>query len=306
MGAFAVPGFSSGNNAPLPVPGGYGNPTGANFGTGKSTSTPAFPVYNTGSFTGTNIGGLSSGLSTGSNQPYNQDFYNMLGKAYGKGTGQLLGDLLSKGLFNPQIAAAFLNAQQPGIARGQNDILSAFGDAGARFGSASALGLGDYQSQVQLNQQATLAQLFQGAQQDELALLSSILPTVHQERANAGSTLSKILGGLEAVGGIAAAPFTGGASLALTGSGIGMLTGQGGGGGGTTQSNPFGSLASLFGNNSGKASQNSMEIPSFTNLPSSSFQPFPSDVFNYSAGSVFGPMSGGSYDTAFPTDNMSA
>lgn len=270
MGAGGIP-FPTSNNAPLPIPGGYGNPTGINTGGyGMTPNTgfnfPAygsptmgvggggtpFPAYNTGSFTGTNLGGLNSGLGFQWGQGYGSDLYNRLGRSYGRGAGQLLGNIMSGGLFNPQVAAAYLNAQQPGIARGEAGILGAFGDAGARFSSASALGLGDYESQVQLNQQQMLAQMFQNAQGEELSLLKGVLPTLQQERANEGGTLNKVIGGIETVGGIAAAPFTGGASLMMTAQGLKTLSGGGGGGmgGGGGFSLPgFGGNTGTFGNN---------------------------------------------------------
>ena len=134
--------------------------------------------------------GLNSGLFT-SSTPYAQNFFNMLGKGYGQGAGQILGDIFQNGLFSPQVASAFLNAQQPGSARGEAGIQSSFADAGARFSSASALGMGDYLSQVQLNQQQTLAGLFENAQSQELSLLQSVLPTVHQERSDSSEDCIK-------------------------------------------------------------------------------------------------------------------
>jgi hypothetical protein len=202
--------FPTSNNAPLPIPGGYGNPTGANTGspfpsfsgtTGQPF--PTMPAYNAGTYTGTNLGGLNSGLGFQWGKDYGSDIYNRLGTAYGKGPGQLLGNILSGGLFNPQVAAAFLNAQQPGIARGEANIQNAFGDAGARFSSAAALGMGDYESQVQLNQQQMLASLFENAQGQELSLLSGLLPTLHQERADEGGFLNKLLGGIGSIAGLA-------------------------------------------------------------------------------------------------------
>lgn len=245
MGTAGLP-FPTSNNAPLPIPGGYGNPTGANpggfFNYGASPNlgfnfpaygspSPVGPSYNVGSFTGTNLAGLNSGLGFAYGQGYGTDLYNRLGKAYGRGAGQLIGNILSGGLYNPQVAAAYLNAQQPGIARGEAGILGAFGDAGARFSSAAALGLGDYESQVQLNQQQMLAQLYQNAQQEELGLLTGVLPTLHQERANQGSWLNDLVGGLEIAGGIVGAPFTGGLSLGMIPAGISQITGSGRGGG---------------------------------------------------------------------------
>jgi len=236
--------FPTSNNAPQPIPGGWGNPTGANTG-GNSSSMPfptmpsyGAPSYNVGSYgTGAGLAGLSSGFST--NDPgRTQNLYNYLGKAYGKGPGQLLGNMITQGLFDPKIAAAFLNAQAPGIARGEAGIQSSFADAGARFSSAAALGLGDFHSQVQLNQQQTLASLFENAQKEQLDLLSGVLPSIHQERADEGGFLGDILGGLEIAGGIGVDMFTGGlGGNSLIGSGFGQIAGannvggQGGAGG---------------------------------------------------------------------------
>lgn len=245
MGSSGLP-FPTSNNAPLPIPGSYGNPTGG-FSSGTGSPFPMFPSYgggnysmpnaggpsyNVGSFgTGAGLAGLNSGLGFNWGQGYGSDVYNMLGKAYGKGTGQLLGNILSGGLYNPQVAAAMLNAQQPGIARGEAGIEGAFGDAGARFSSAAALGLGDFESQVQLNQQQTLAQMFEQSQGQELSLLTGVLPTLHQEQADKGSWLNDLLGGLETAGGVASAFIPGMQGLApgLISGGIGNITGKGGG-----------------------------------------------------------------------------
>jgi len=237
--------FPTSNNAPLPVPMGYGgNYSGMNFGstTGQPFPTmPAFgsysgPAYNAPTWSGAPGGGLAS-LSSGFapyGQGYGTDFYNMLGRAYGKGTGQLLGNVIGGGLYNPQVAAAYLNAQQPGIARGEAGILGAFGNAGARYSSAAALGLGDYESQVQLNQQQMLAQMYQNAQQMQLSELNQVLPTIQQERANEGGWLNTALGIAETVAGAAMIPFSGGLSAPLIMGGLNSLskghgTPQGGG-----------------------------------------------------------------------------
>lgn len=251
--------FPMGNNAPQPIPGGYGNPTGANtgfnFGNAPGGNLPfptmnqfgvpgqggGGPAYNVGAYgTGAGLAGLSSGFST--NDPgRTQNLYNYLGKAYGKGPGQLLGNMITQGLFNPQVAAAFLNAQAPGIARGEAGIQSSFGDAGARFSSAAALGMGDFESQVQLNQQQTLAQLFENAQQQQMGLLQNVLPAIQNERANEGGWINDVIGGLEIGGGALVDAFTGGLggnSLIaggfnkISGSGKNQQAQPGGGGGG--------------------------------------------------------------------------
>jgi hypothetical protein len=239
--------FPTSNGAPQPIPGGYGNPTGANTGFPSSSGgglpfpvSANGPASNAGPWgTGTSLQGLNTGLNA-SNTSWDQNLFNELGRAYGKGTGQLLGDILSNGLFNPQIAAAFLNAQQPGIARGQANIQGSFADAGARFSSAAGIGLGDFNSQVQLNQQQTLAQLYENAQQEQLSVLSAVLPTLHTEEANhSGGLMHDIIGGLELAGGIGIDAFTGG----LGGNGL-IVAGAGtlaGGGGGSSAPAPSGS-----------------------------------------------------------------
>lgn len=195
---FGMP--SAGNNAPPPTFGAMTNPTGGNtnmFGGGGSF--PNYPMFGSvtptssiGAFgSGGSMSGLDSGFQLGNNW---QSFDNSLGKAYGVGTGQMLYSILNGGLFNPQVASSFLNAMQPGIAQGQSNISNAFGAEGSRFGSAEAYGLGQYNSQVNLNEQQTLANMFQNAQQEQLGLLNNILPTLHAERANAGGFWGDIAG----------------------------------------------------------------------------------------------------------------
>jgi hypothetical protein len=256
------------NTAPSPIPGGYGNPAGANIGiptsavgapppsspiptslnptTQQQLPTSMFPA-NTGGAPSvpTGLTNLSSGFSTG-DPGRTQNLYNMLGKAYGQGTGQLLGNMITQGLFSPEVAQALMNAMEPTIARGYNDVLGAFGSEGARFSSAAAIGAGDYMSQARLGQTAQLAQLFQTDQAEQLNLLQSVLPSIQKERANSGGgLLSDILGGLEIAGGALAAPFSGGASLGLLTSGISTIAGGnmgGGSGGGATPTSPLNSL----------------------------------------------------------------
>lgn len=236
-------GFS--NNAMPPIPGGFGNPTGTNtggFNVGSKSSALPFPVAPHGSAFPANASptnpmtGVSSGFAGigGIAAPGTKDdnLGHELVSAYGPGTGNAILQLLYKGMFNPQVAQSLLDAMGPGIQRGQADILNAFGAGGNRFSSSAALGLGDFNSQVQLNQGQILSNLFLNDQQQQMQLLQGILPTLHAEKANKKGILGDILGGLEIAGGLIGAPFTGGASLGLVGSGVNTLTGGGGGGGG--------------------------------------------------------------------------
>lgn len=255
MGSSAVFGFNSANNNAPPPPGPLNNPTGvAPAKGGNNGGIPNFPAIspsaNAPIFGATNIGGLSSGL-TGDSQtglnPANGSQNQLqwqLAQAYGAGTGSLLYNLITQGTFNPQVASSFLNAMQPSVNRGNATIEQAFGAEGSRFGSAAALGLGDYNSQVNLNEQQTLASMFMQSQSNELSLLSSVLPTIHTEKANSSGILGDILGGLEVVGGaalaIGSAGTLAGPGIALAGAGVGTIAGANGeGGGGGAKTNPM-------------------------------------------------------------------
>lgn len=261
-----APGFA--NTAPSPIPGGYGNPTGAQthaqgpvplglpsasptgipqaYGSAPVGSVPTVPP-STGGFlaNGTPAGPNTidpslAKLSSGGG--VNPGMLKQLQNDYGKGVGQQIYDMLSKGMFNPQVAKAMIDAMQPNINRGRSAVESAFGAAGARFSSAAAIGVGDYESQAVLGENQVLANMYQNAQTEQLNLLENILPTVHQEQADSQSSgiLGDILGGLEIIGGVALTAATAGlaapAGATLISGGVGTIAGankSGGGGGGS-------------------------------------------------------------------------
>ncbi len=245
-------GMMPGNNAPPPPVFAGNNPTGGAFNFGGTTSKggmgmPTYPLFGMPSHASPNVSPMANnpvfgaggmqGLNTGlgaslTGQPGNpgDHLYKELTRAYGKGTGAALFNQLVGGFFNPQVASSFLNAMQPGIARGEQSLLNSFGAEGSRFGSASALGLGDYESQVNLNEQQTLASMYMQAQQEQLSLEGSILPTLHQEEADSGGGFwHDLLGGLEIAGGVALdfVPGMQGIGTALAAGGIGTLSGGG-------------------------------------------------------------------------------
>lgn len=246
-----APGFA--NTAPSPIPGGYGNPTGAQthaqgpvplglpsasptgipqaYGSAPVGSVPTVPP-STGGFlaNGTPAGPNTidpslAKLSSGGG--VNPGMLKQLQNDYGKGVGQQIYDMLSKGMFNPQVAKAMIDAMQPNINRGRSAVESAFGAAGARFSSAAAIGVGDYESQAVLGENQVLANMYQNAQTEQLNLLENILPTVHQEQADSQSSswLGDLMGGLEIAAGAALIPFSGGLSAPLMGLGVKTLTG---------------------------------------------------------------------------------
>lgn len=255
-----------GNTAPMPIPGGYGNPTGANtggFGTTPDLGLPqaygampvgavptngtptasAFPANGTsGTPLAPGLQNLNSGFGTSEPSSVLQD----LREAYGAGTGDMLAQMLTQGLFNPQVAQALIAAMQPNIERGLVSTEGAFAGEGARFSSSAQIGVGDYESQATLGENQILANMYQQDQAEQLQLLESVMPTLHQERADSGGgVLGDILGGLEVAGGIAAAPFTGGLSLGLVGSGIGTIAGANSSGNKASSSGGMGSIGGL-------------------------------------------------------------
>src|SRR5580692_1958063 len=185
--SFGLPGTS--NNAPPPIPGNT-NPTGTNNGVGFGGNFPSYPMFGAPSTSPTtpsaNAGVFNSGdfssLYNNLSMPYNSTFapfYNEIGKAYGEGTSQAIFQEMNN-MFSPQVAAAFLNAMQPGINQGAASVENSFGAEGSRFGSAAALGLGNYESQANLNEQQTLASMYENAQAQQLQLTEAMLPTLHQ------------------------------------------------------------------------------------------------------------------------------
>src|SRR5579859_7694392 len=249
-----------GNNAPMPVFGGT-NPTGMLPGGFDTKSSFNFPGYNmfgasgqpggtspsfitpeanqgifgptpvSGGGGNTGIQGLSSGFGTGGFDP---NMLKQLQNDYGQGIGGMLAQILSGGLFNQKVADAYMNAMQPAYNRGISSTEQAFGAEGARFGSAAALGIGDFASQFTLNEQQVMANMYMQSQQEQLSLLENILPTVNKEQDNSMSSgwVSDLLGGLQIAGGVLAAPFTAGASLGLVSSGANMIAGANSGQGG--------------------------------------------------------------------------
>jgi hypothetical protein len=255
------------NTAPTPIPGGGSNPAGMNIGI-PGISPQGFPpalgpvpkmltsgsqaiapsLFPANGAVDNSLAGLSSGFNM--DPKFSNNLFKEFRRAYGKGTGDLLFNMMTKGLFNPQVAQALISAMQPARARGLNDIQNMFGDAGARFSSAAAIGAGDFESQFALGENQILAQLFQHAQDQELGILTNTLPTLHKEEANqGGGFFSKLLPILETAAGAALEFVPGGQGLgtALLGGGLGGLGIGGKGGSGGGESGSSGDIASQIG-----------------------------------------------------------
>ena len=232
-----------GTTPDLGLPQAYGAmPVGAVPTNGTPTAS-AFPANGTlGTPLAPGLQNLNSGFGTSEPSSVLQD----LREAYGAGTGDMLAQMLTQGLFNPQVAQALIAAMQPNIERGLVGTEGAFAGEGARFSSSAQIGVGDYESQATLGENQILANMYQQDQAEQLQLLESVMPTLHQERADSGGgVLGDVLGGLEIAGGVAAAPFTGGLSLGLIPSGVKTITGANSSSNNASSSSGMGSIGGL-------------------------------------------------------------
>lgn len=91
------------------------------------------------------------------------------------GMAQALTQLLASGMgYSPQAVQALLASLQPQIARGKADIMEQFGSAGLGQSSAAAIGLGDFESQVALNEGQLISNLYEQSVQNYMQVLMGI------------------------------------------------------------------------------------------------------------------------------------
>jgi len=239
------------NGGATPSAGGSGGymPSWSPSTSGVGTNAPAVN-----SFTGSNTG--STGLyPTSTYYPSAQNLtsdQSTLGHTFGD-LGPYLASMIQTGGYNPQVFQALVNQLQPQVNEGVATINASTGASGTRFGSGNALALGDYLSQVNLNESSMAAGLYEQSVQNSLQALGMTAPSAAQYKSNQGGMLSSILSSL----------------LPILGPGIasGIIKGSGavGSGGGGNQygniagsqwpstmdiggsSNPLGSLGNLAG-----------------------------------------------------------
>lgn len=181
-----------------PVPGGPAPTFGANTGGGyQSGSLLGPPGTNPISGTG-NITGRQQGRSIGELQ-----------SQYGEGLGALMYQFLQGGAgFNQQAINNLFAALQPGIERGEEDLMSQFSASGNRFSSGAQIGLADYLSQVQLNEGQLETQMYEQSLTDYMNTLMGVSSaSLQQKLASPGffDYFSTILGAGAKVGAAALA-----------------------------------------------------------------------------------------------------
>jgi hypothetical protein len=219
----AVPGAPP--SFPANTGGGYGSslnltPT---TGSGGGTITP-------GALPGT-PGGPQNTTQMAQNSPFSflqamtpKDISRMfsdLKGTYGDGMAHMILDFLTSGAgFNQQAINNLLASLQPGIERGTESMMSQFSASGNRFGSGAQIGLGDYLSQVNLNEGQLVTQMYEQSLNNFMNVMMGIGDTTAKAHMNSPSPLDAILGGA----GLATAAGDAVSSIIGTGgSGIGAL-----------------------------------------------------------------------------------
>lgn len=235
-----LPKTGQGTNPLLPqtTPGGTASPISANPydiaspTTATGTSTPAFPA-NVGPYPsslnlgaaggskGTQFGGFLQGMT-------NKDIgrlFSSLKKTYGDGMAHLILDFLQGGAgFNQQAVNNLLASLQPGIERGQENIMEQFSAMGNRFGSPAAVGLGDFLSQVNLEEGQLVTQMYEDALNRFMDVMMGTAGAGAKRIASSPSVFDSILQGLK-LGGTAAGAAS--SSGLVSGAGWDALAGLG-------------------------------------------------------------------------------
>lgn len=94
---------------------------------------------------------------------------------YGEGLGALMYQFLQSGAgFNQNAINNIFAALQPGINRGEEDLMSQFSASGNRFSSGAQIGLGDYLSQVNLNEGQIESQMYEQAVSKYMDVLNGV------------------------------------------------------------------------------------------------------------------------------------
>jgi hypothetical protein len=124
-----------------------------------------------------------------------------LKKTYGDGMAHLLLDFLTGGAgFNQQAINNLLASLQPGIERGEENIMEQFSAMGNRFGSPAAIGMGDFLSQVNLNEGQLVTQMYEQAISNAMDVMLETAGQTSKRIANSPSFLDSLLGGIGAAG----------------------------------------------------------------------------------------------------------
>lgn len=156
--------------------GGSGNPIMAPFPNGQSwpgVSSPySFPANGSGA--GVLPGGVGAGSSAGMFGGHGEDIARGLrDSGVPSNIASSLAAFLKSGAgYNPQVLQSIFAALQPQVNRGEADIMEHFGSMGLGMSSPAAIGMGDFLSQVNLNEGQIATQLYEQSVQNYMDILS--------------------------------------------------------------------------------------------------------------------------------------
>lgn len=205
---------------------------------GGATQAPTPPGINTGGYASSGGALLPSGGMNATGGKATDPFgfgsmtdkdksrmYGELKKTYGDGTAHMIMDFLQSGAgYNQQAINNLLASLQPGIERGQENLMEQFSASGNRFGSGAQIGLADYLSQVNLNEGQLVTQMYEHALDNFMNVMMGTSGQTAGRIANSPSTWDSIMGGL-GLAKTAAGGITAGLGAAGGGAGAGILAG---------------------------------------------------------------------------------
>src|SRR6267142_804247 len=245
----AVPGATGGANPFLPMSAtslsSSGPVSGNPFTGGAVPGAPSVPGINAGGYpsTGGNLltppssvavpGQAGNYQTTASQSPIGgmnlmsqkdlSRMFDSLKKTYGDGMAHMILDFLMTGAgFNKDAVNNLLASLQPGIERGQENLMEQFSVSGNRFGSGAQIGLADYLSQVNLNEGQLITQMYEKALDNYMNVMMGTAGKGAERIANSPSMWDSIMGDMglasTAAGGITAGLGAAGAGAGGVGS----------------------------------------------------------------------------------------
>jgi hypothetical protein len=115
-----------------------------------------------------------AGQSGASTQQWQSAMTSALHKAgYPSAVAAALAGFIGSGSgFSPAVMQALMASLQPQVNRGEADIMEQFGSQGLGQGSSAAIGMGDYLSQVNLNEQQIASQMYEQSIQNTMSILT--------------------------------------------------------------------------------------------------------------------------------------
>lgn len=129
------------------------------------------------------------------------EMFNSLRSSYGEGPAHAILNFLTSGAgFNQSAINNLFAAMQPQIERGTESLMNQFSQTGNRFGSGAQIGLGDYLSQVNLNQGQLETQMYEQSVNDYMNVLMGTSGQAAQTKANSPSMWDTISSALPLIG----------------------------------------------------------------------------------------------------------